>query len=263
MLLLKKSLKKHTPKVRFQVKFKFLHKYINSVERLTKYSKVNKKNILGRWGVKYKKFNSKIELKPVGNLFNLVSPAYVQCLSNYRTRIKEYAIINSLFDNTLTCIVPSVQNYFPGFKLYSLKTLIWLKKIRKFVGQTVPLLWVPINMPVSYIYNSNNIKATYIKSSGVVGVRKRFDKHTKLINILLPSGQIKVFSILTYSIFSSILNLNIKKIIEGGWGYFSKNKKIRRVRGVAKNPVDHPNGGRTKAKQPELSPWGWVAKYNK
>ena len=28
------------------------------------------------------------------------------------------------------------------------------------------------------------------------------------------------------------------------------------VRGVAKNPVDHPNGGRTKAKQPELSPWG-------
>jgi len=26
------------------------------------------------------------------------------------------------------------------------------------------------------------------------------------------------------------------------------------VRGVAMNPVDHPNGGRTKAKQPELSP---------
>jgi len=26
------------------------------------------------------------------------------------------------------------------------------------------------------------------------------------------------------------------------------------VRGVAKNPVDHPQGGRTKAKQPELSP---------
>jgi ribosomal protein L2 len=29
------------------------------------------------------------------------------------------------------------------------------------------------------------------------------------------------------------------------------------------NPVDHPNGGRTKAKQTELSPWGWVAKRNK
>ena len=44
------------------------------------------------------------------------------------------------------------------------------------------------------------------------------------------------------------------KFVEGGWGYTQKNKKKITVRGVAKNPVDHPNGGRTKAKQPELSP---------
>jgi ribosomal protein L2 len=35
------------------------------------------------------------------------------------------------------------------------------------------------------------------------------------------------------------------------------------VRGVAMNPVDHPNGGRTKSCSPELSPWGWIAKKNK
>lgn len=35
------------------------------------------------------------------------------------------------------------------------------------------------------------------------------------------------------------------------------------VRGVAMNPVDHPHGGRTKTNSPELSPWGWVTKYNK
>jgi ribosomal protein L2 len=29
------------------------------------------------------------------------------------------------------------------------------------------------------------------------------------------------------------------------------------------NPVDHPNGGRTKSCSPELSPWGWIAKKNK
>lgn len=28
------------------------------------------------------------------------------------------------------------------------------------------------------------------------------------------------------------------------------------VRGVAQNPVDHPNGGRTKTNKPERSPWG-------
>jgi len=35
------------------------------------------------------------------------------------------------------------------------------------------------------------------------------------------------------------------------------------VRGVAQNPVDHPNGGRTKTNKPEQSPWGWVAKRGK
>jgi ribosomal protein L2 len=28
------------------------------------------------------------------------------------------------------------------------------------------------------------------------------------------------------------------------------------------NPVDHPNGGRTKSCKPEKSLWGWVAKKN-
>ena len=36
-----------------------------------------------------------------------------------------------------------------------------------------------------------------------------------------------------------------------------------KVRGVAKNPVDSPHGGRTKTNKPEVSPWGWVAKHSK
>ena len=36
-----------------------------------------------------------------------------------------------------------------------------------------------------------------------------------------------------------------------------------KVRGVARNPVDHPHGGRTKTNKPEVSIWGWVAKKNK
>lgn len=35
------------------------------------------------------------------------------------------------------------------------------------------------------------------------------------------------------------------------------------VRGVARNPVDHPHGGRTKTNKPEKSIWGWIAKKNK
>jgi ribosomal protein L2 len=29
------------------------------------------------------------------------------------------------------------------------------------------------------------------------------------------------------------------------------------------NPIDHPNGGRSKTPKPEKSPWNWVAKKTK
>jgi len=35
------------------------------------------------------------------------------------------------------------------------------------------------------------------------------------------------------------------------------------VRGVAMNPVDHPNGGRTKTNSPVKNIWGKIAKNNK
>lgn len=111
-------------------------------------------------------------------------------------------------------------------------------------------------MPVSYIYNILNTRVSFIKSHGSVGIRKKLHRKIKLIGVQLPSQQIKLFSINRLCIFASTINLEANKIIEGGWGYFPKNKKNLRVRGVAKNPVDHPNGGRTKSKQPEMSPWG-------
>lgn len=44
---------------------------------------------------------------------------------------------------------------------------------------------------------------------------------------------------------------------------FFKNLGYKqKVRGVAKNPVDHPHGGRTKTNKPEVSIWGWVAKHS-
>jgi large subunit ribosomal protein L2 len=42
-----------------------------------------------------------------------------------------------------------------------------------------------------------------------------------------------------------------------------KKKKIISVRGVAMNPVDHPNGGRSNTKQPLKNPWGKIAKKGK
>jgi large subunit ribosomal protein L2 len=45
-----------------------------------------------------------------------------------------------------------------------------------------------------------------------------------------------------------------KKIIYGKAGFLKFFGKKSKVRGVAKNPVDHPHGGNTKTNSPEVSP---------
>lgn len=77
-----------------------------------------------------------------------------------------------------------------------------------------------------------------------------------LCKILLPSGLIKivsVYSFVTLGRCSNIFNLNI---IYGKAGYLKFKSKKPKNRGVARNPVDHPHGGRTKTNSPEVSPWG-------
>ena len=44
--------------------------------------------------------------------------------------------------------------------------------------------------------------------------------------------------------------------ILGKAGVCIKSGKKSKSRGVARNPVDHPHGGRTKTNQPEVSIWG-------
>lgn len=84
-----------------------------------------------------------------------------------------------------------------------------------------------------------------------------------LIKIILPSKKIKIISGWNYV----VLGKNAKedythnRLGKAGINYLSGKKP--KVRGVARNPVDHPHGGRTKTNQPEVSIWGWVAKRNK
>ncbi len=79
----------------------------------------------------------------------------------------------------------------------------------------------------------------------------------------IPSGkQIKVL-LNCFAVLGKNSNKNIKKEMVGLAGISFFRGKRPSVRGVAMNPVDHPNGGRTKTNKPEKSPWGWVAKKKK
>jgi large subunit ribosomal protein L2 len=72
--------------------------------------------------------------------------------------------------------------------------------------------------------------------------------------VKLPSGKLYYFIKTTRCFIGKSFNFFNNKFIEGKWGFSLHKKKKISVRGVAMNPVDHPNGGRTKAKQPEKSP---------
>lgn len=83
-------------------------------------------------------------------------------------------------------------------------------------------------------------------------LEKNFDNETVLLT--LPSTQRKRVSM--YAIATQGRNsfFTHKLITYGKAGKFYMLGFKSTVRGVAKNAVDHPNGGRTKSKQPEKSP---------
>lgn len=87
-------------------------------------------------------------------------------------------------------------------------------------------------------------------------IRKFTKKKKKMILTILPSKNEIYLRYNTIAFVGKNTNFFVKKLVEGKYGNSLYQCKSIRVRGVAKNPVDHPNGGRTKTNKPEKSPWG-------
>jgi large subunit ribosomal protein L2 len=79
------------------------------------------------------------------------------------------------------------------------------------------------------------------------------EKEKKKFSIILPSKKI----IFIYSLNFIVIGRNdlifSKFKVFGSAGKNKNNGKKSIVRGVAKNPIDHPHGGRTKTNKPEVS----------
>jgi len=79
--------------------------------------------------------------------------------------------------------------------------------------------------------------------------------------IRLPSGVLKMFSIYALGSLGNVGFRDNKDIKINKAGYFKNNGKKSLSRGVAKNPHDHPHGGRTKSIKYPRTPWGKTTKY--
>lgn len=104
------------------------------------------------------------------------------------------------------------------------------------------------------------VNPKHIKSFGTYGiVLNQYDLFTK---IQLPSGaKIIIPNLTTCFIGRNAGKLHCKEYF--GKASFNLNHKAIKTRSIAKNPIDHPNGGRTPGKSPKKTPWGLIAKKNK
>jgi len=116
------------------------------------------------------------------------------------------------------------------------------------------LLQLKKNQPISLLEIAPGRGIQYARSVGTNAITIKMDSRTGTGLVKLPSGVKKIFSI--YSLASpGQVALSVKKKIKiTSGGFFKKMGKKSITRGVAKNPVDHPHGGRNKAIRYQRTP---------
>jgi ribosomal protein L2 len=156
--------------------------------------------------------------------------------------------------NTLLTI-PGIEFLNVGKVIYHYDHFKNFKNKFFFKGFIVYVYMIPITVYFSNITNRLNNKITFSKSSGTFCKKKKTKKNKKkLVLVILPSKQEIYINKMCKAYIGKNVNFKVNELVEGKYGYsFYKFKNIK-VRGVAMNPVDHPNGGRTKTVQPERSP---------
>jgi large subunit ribosomal protein L2 len=132
------------------------------------------------------------------------------------------------------------------------------------VGNSLPLRSVPVGLPIHAIELTPGAGAQMVRSAG--GSATLMSRDEGYAQIRLPSGEIRRVNENCYATIGQVGNTEHENVVLGKAGR-SRHRGIRPVnRGVARNPVDHPNGGGAgKSKsgggwQQLTSPWGLLAK---
>jgi large subunit ribosomal protein L2 len=131
-------------------------------------------------------------------------------------------------------------------------------------GNCLPLKIIPVGLPIHNIELIPGKGGQIVRSAG--SLASLMSRDEGYAQIRLPSGEIRKVNENCYATIGQVGNLEHENVVLGKAGR-SRHLGIRPInRGVARNPVDHPNGGGAgKAKsgggwQQLTSPWGLLAK---
>lgn len=132
------------------------------------------------------------------------------------------------------------------------------------VGNCLQLKNVPVGMPIHNIELMPGRGGQIVRSAGssasLMGVSGDYAQ------IQLPSKEIRRIHVSCYATIGQVSNSSHENVVLGKAGRSRWKGRRPHVRGMAMNPVDHPNGGgegRSKGgggRQHPVSPWGQVAK---
>lgn len=132
------------------------------------------------------------------------------------------------------------------------------------LGNSLPLSAVPVGLPIHNIELTPGRGAQMVRTAG--GSATLMSRDEGYAQIRLPSGEIRKVNETCYATIGQVGNTEHENVVLGKAGR-ARHRGIRPIsRGVARNPVDHPNGGGAgKSKsgggwQQLTSPWGLLAK---
>ncbi|MEM6821763.1 MAG: 50S ribosomal protein L2 [Verrucomicrobiota bacterium] len=131
-------------------------------------------------------------------------------------------------------------------------------------GNCLPLKEIPVGMQIHNIEMIPGRGAQMVRSAGSSASTMGFSGN--YAQIKLPSGEIRQIHSSCYAVIGQVSNTQHENITLGKAGRSRWKGRRPQTRGMAMNPVDHPNGGgegKSKSgggRQHLCSPWGKVAK---
>lgn len=119
----------------------------------------------------------------------------------------------------------------------------------------------PMFRKISNLEVRPGLGSQYVRAAGCSGRIIRRDKVTHAALVILPSGVRKFFSFYATVALGACALKEKRKTANTKSGHWRSYGLKPKVRGVARNPVDHPHGGRTKAIRYPRTPWGKTTKF--
>lgn len=234
--LLKYS-KPNTSSSRGVVKVNKSHLWKGSSEKsLTKSIKnTGGRNNLGRITCYGKRSNTKKLYRMVDFKRNITNEGVVERIEYDPNRTAHIALIKNT-DGTKNYVL-ATKNMVPGFKIAS------GEKADTLEGHSLKLLDIPVGSPINNIELQPGKGGKVARSAGAAATL--VGKELVQAIIALPSKELRYFSLecrATIGIISNEVQQNENLGKAGANVYRGKRPKVR---GVAKNPIDHCNGGKT------------------